>query len=177
MKMKMKMKMKTTTETKLKKYCAAWALVLACLFLSSCSLIPGYVEPEDQSVVAAMGFDADGDGVTVSVQLAEGRVLTGRGGSVEDAISSLVAGETRTLEVTHLAVIALGKGIDVEWLEKIMDYCKRNEDVSVSAQLVSCTDAEALLSLDGARGYELSGAIGSGRENASVGAECRLYQV
>ena len=171
---------------KSKKFCAAFCVALTVIFashcLSSCSLIPGYTEPEEQAIVSAIGFDVASDSVRVTVGISEeggkqSRTLTGEGESIEEAVSYISASETSTLEVAHLAIIVLGRGIDSSWFGKIMDFCDRNEEISIAAQLVSCSDAEALLSADGASGYDISGAISSRREGSSVGAEARLYQV
>ena len=171
---------------KIRKFCVAFCVSLTVIFAShslvSCSLVPGYTEPEEQSIAAALGFDASDGNVKVTVQISESegkksRAISGEGATIESAVSSLVAGETKAIETAHVSIIALGKGIDAAWFAKIMDYCARNEDISVSAQLISCTDANALLSIESAGGYELSGAISKSRENSSVGAECRFYQI
>lgn len=157
-------------------------LVLMALFLSSCSFIPGYIEPEDQYVVSAIGFDVTDGGISVSVEVIDSdpkksRVLSGEGGSIEEAISVLLAEETKTLEVSHCAMIALGRGIGAEWLRHIMDYCNRNEDITVAAHVVATSDARSLLSISDVSGYDLVGSISEGRENSGVGRESRFYQV
>ena len=159
-----------------------FTLASVTLFLSSCSFIPGYVEPEDQYVVSAIGFDATDGEIAVSVEVIDSdpkksRVLNGEGASIEEAISALLSGETKTLEVSHCAMIALGKGIGAEWLRLIMDYCNRNEDITVAAHVVAASDARSLLSISDVSGYDLVSSISEGRENSGVGRESRFYQV
>ena len=53
-------------------------------FLASCSAIPGYLEPEEQLVVSALGFDAVSDRISVTAQIVSGadsgsRALFGEG--------------------------------------------------------------------------------------------------
>ena len=153
-----------------------------CLFLSSCSALAGYSEPEDSLVAAAIGFDADGERIKVSVQVSEGaggkesRILSGEGASIEGAMISLSAGETKRIEYSHAAAVVIGRGIDPVWFGKIMRFCDENEEFSVSARLVSASDAGGLLSPDGFSGYELLSMITSG-VGSHLSAESRLYQV
>ena len=164
------------------KIIAACTLVIAAASLFSCSMIPGYAEPEEQAIVSAIGFDADGELLTVTIQLAESeneknRTVSGSGRSIESAISSISASETRSLEVSHLAVIVLGNGIDRARFEMVLDFCKRNEELSISAMLISASNARTLLSSPDASGYKLTGVITSERESSSFGREARLYRV
>jgi hypothetical protein len=174
------------TSAVIRRLCAAIvitsAVAVAAPLLSSCSMIPGYAEPEDQAVVTAIGFDVDGELLTVTVQLSEAggeeiRAISGTGRSIDAAISAISASETRTLEVSHLAIVALGRGVDRSWFEGIVDFCKRNEEIPISAMLVSTSDARALLSLPDTSGYKLTGIITSERESSSLGVEARLYKV
>lgn len=157
---------------------------LLCLLLSSCSAIPGYSEPENSLVATALGFDplVDGEGIRVSVQVSEGadgkgrRTLSGEGTSIEGAIASLSASETKRIEYSHVAVVVLGTGTDGDVIQKILEFCDKNEEISVSARLISADGSEGLLSDGGFSGYELLSMITSG-VGASLSAEDRLYQV
>ena len=160
---------------------SALALMLSA-FLCSCSMIPGYIEPEEQYILSALGFDLIEDGIVeVSASLAVGErgemCAYGRGESIEEAISSLTAGLKLGLESSHCGVIVLGAGIEGEWLRSILGYCQRNEELAISAALVSASSARELLSLEDVSGFELAGSVSKSRENAAFGAENRFYQV
>jgi hypothetical protein len=156
------------------------ATLVFCLLFSSCSAIEGYSEPEDSLIAMAVGFDAEGDKISVSVQVSdggdEGRALSGEGENIFSALARIGASESKKIEYSHVAAIVLGRGINAEWFGKIMDFCRESEEISVSAHVVSSTDASALLSPDGFGGYEILSMLSSGvGENFS--AEGRVYRL
>ena len=167
---------------KIKNRAISLVAVILAAFLCSCSMIPGYIEPEEQYILSALGFDLIGDGIVeVSASLAVGErgelCAFGRGESVEEAISSLTAGLKLGIESSHCGVIVLGAGIEGEWLRSILGYCRRNEELAISAALVSASSARELLSIEDVSGFELTGSVSKSRENAAFGAENRFYQV
>jgi len=167
---------------KIKLYCAALTLILAALIFPSCSAIPGYSEPEEQAVVCAIGFDVVDGRVKVTLQLAESggekfRSVEGDGRSIDEAVAYITAKESSSLEVSHLAIVAIGRGIDKSWFDNILDFCDRGDAISTSANLISTNDANALLSIEDASGYRLSEMISSTREDSSLGAQSRLYKI
>ena len=154
--------------------------IFTVVVLSSCVAVSGYAEPESQYIVSAMGFDVSGGRVEVSAEIIDGgseRILSGVGSSIEQAISALLAQETKSLEVSHCAILVLGENADAEWIEKISGFCRRNEDITVAAQLVSASNAKELLSIEGVNGYDLASTVSKNHENAAFGAESRYYSV
>ena len=157
------------------------ALLLAAL-LPSCAMIPGYSEPSDQKIVSAIGFDADSEGITVSLKTVatektQSELISGKGATIEIAISSALADQKSAPEVSHCALAVLGEGIDDLWLSKILDYFSRNDSLTAAAYFVSASNAEKLLSLEGVSGYDLARAIGEVGENPGMDAESRYYRI
>ena len=171
--------MKRAKNKTLKTLCAL-ILLFASVFLLSCSMIRGYSEPEDQLVVSLMGFDIEDGDVRVSLAIAADgerggeRRVSGIGKTVEDALSTIAAAESKTLDGAHLAVIVLGRGVDNEKLLEIARFCKENVDISVAVRLVSATDAKGLI--EGFSGYGLLGMLTEG-DGAPFSSESRLYTV
>ena len=152
-------------------------LALALVF-SSCSAIGGYSEPEDSLVAMAVGFDRDGDMIRVSLQLSSGgegyRTAVGEGETIEDALFSILSSESKSAEFSHVGVIALGRGLDGNDVDKILNFLQDHEEISLSARLVSTSDASQLLSADGFGGYEMVAMLSNG-VGAPLSAESRIY--
>ena len=158
------------------------ALLTLSSLLPSCAMIPGYSEPSDQKVISAIGFDSEGDGITVymktvATESAPSELLQGNGDSIEIAISSLLSEEQSVPEASHCALAVLGDGVDQIWLTKILDYFARNDTLTSSVYFVTATSAKALLSIEGVSGYELARAIGECGENPGMDAESRYYRI
>lgn len=158
------------------------AVLLACLFLVSCSSVYGYSEPEDRYIVSALGFDSDGGMLTVSARIvtkdeSEVKVFSGSGEGVEYAMSHIKGADAKQLETGHLAVIVIGDGVGGNELSEILDYCKRNDDITIGVRLASAHRASALLSLEGADGYTLTGALRDGKDGSGYTGGSRFYEV
>jgi hypothetical protein len=156
--------------------------VLCALSLSSCSFIPGYTEPEDQYIISALGFDQEGGELVVSAQTSseEGEVLDvyrGRGESVEYAMAHLEGTDARRIELGHCAMILIGESISPERLAEILDYCRRNDDVTVSAGVGAAHNAFELLSHSRASGYSLIRAMRQGEDGSGVSVGSRFYAI
>ncbi len=147
--------------------------------LSSCSVIPGYSEPEDRYIVSAMGFDMKEDTLAVSVQIVDGeetRVCTGKGESVWQAMAHIEGADAKQLEISHCALILMGDSLGASEIKEVFDYCRKNNDITVGAKVASTRDAFALLSL-GADGYELLGAIRDSGDGLGFTGGSRFYEI
>lgn len=148
------------------------------LIFSSCSAIGGYSEPEDSLVAMAIGFDREGDALRVSIQLSSGgdgyRTAVGEGADVESAIGSIMSGESKTLEYSHVGIVALGRGLYADDVADILKFCNSSKEISLSARLISTFDASLLLSADGFGGYEMVAMLTSGI-GSPISADSRLY--
>lgn len=156
--------------------------ILACLILVSCSAIPGYSEPEDRFIVSALGFDVIDGAMRVSAQIVAGegepeRVCVGKGESVEQAMAHIEGADAKQLETSHCALILIGDSVEKEALAEILDYCRRNDDITIGAKVASAHDAGALLSLEGADGYELLGALRESSDGAGFAGGSRFYEI
>ncbi|MCI6502383.1 MAG: hypothetical protein MSA49_04025 [Clostridia bacterium] len=152
------------------------------LFLSGCSAIPGYTEPEDQYIVSALGFDVR-DGflsVTARVDRADGAkplVFEGQGKNVEYAISHLGGSDEKRLETGHCALLVIGAGVTPSYLAEILSYCGRNDNITVAAHVAAAFDAGALLRTESGSGYRLIGALRAKGDGTGLGEESRFYEI
>lgn len=158
------------------------AALIAAAALPSCAMIPGYSEPSDQKILSAIGFDADSGGITVllktvATEKSEAELISGKGATIEIAISSALADQKSPPEVSHCALAVLGEGIDDAWVSKILDYFSRNSSLTAAAYFVSASNAEKLLSIEGISGYDLARAIGEVGENPGMDTESRYYRI
>ena len=154
--------------------------VLPLLF--SCSAIPGYNEPEDQHIVSALGFDEGDGGLLVSVRTVSEdgkstKVYTGVGDSVEYALAHLEGGDSKRLETGHCAVIVIGDSISGSRLSEIIEHCRRNDSITISARFASAHSARELLSCDSADGYSLLGSLREGGDGNGLGKGSRFYEI
>lgn len=153
--------------------------VILCFF--SCSFIPGYTEPEDQYIISALGFDEDKDGLVVSAQTSsetgETRVYRGRGDSVEYAMAHLEGTDEKRIELGHCAMILIGTSVSADRMREILEYCRRNDDVTVSAGVAAAYDAFELLSHKDASGYSLIRAMRQGEDGSGISVKSRFYAI
>ena len=139
----------------------------------------GYSEPEDRYIVSAIGFDVVEGAMAVSVQIACGessRVCRGVGESVWQAMAHIEGADARQLEISHCALIIVGDSLGAGEIGEVLDYCRKNNDITVGAKVASARDAFALLSL-GADGYELLGAIRDGYDGVGFVGGSRFYEI
>lgn len=157
-------------------------VILAVLFLVSCSSVYDYSEPEDRYIVSAMGFDSENEVLTVSARIvtedeSQVTVFSGSGESVEYAMSHIKGADAKQLELSHLAVIVVGSGVDADELSEIFDHCRSNADITVGVRIASAHSARELLSLEGADGYTLTGALRDGQYGSGFSGGSRFYEV
>jgi len=166
---------------RLMKYMTVFTLTAAAVMTVGCAPM-GYVEPEEVATVSAIGFDSSEGGVRVSVQTAEKggesvKVISGEGESVSFALSHLSGADTRRLELSHCAVIVLGNGVTRETVGEIFDFCARNRDITDAVLFVAAHDANELLSLDSAAGFDMVSAMRPSAEGAGMFSKNRFYEI
>ncbi len=169
-----------TRISKRRRMCKAAALILILPLLTACSMSSGYTEPEESLVVSAIGFDKLGGAYSVTVQIIDGdahRAVTAVGDTTDSALTAILKGESRTLEMSHCAVAVLGEGIESEEFYEVMDHLKRNKNLTLSADVVTAESAEALLSLEDVSGYDIAAALRPHKNRLGLGEECRFYEV
>ena len=156
------------------------ALTAICLSFVSCSAVMGYGEPEERLIASALGIDGDGEKITVSLRVSgvgSGVLLKGEGGSVESAMAHLRGGDSKMPELSHLAVIVMGDGIDEEAMSEIFEYCRANREITVGVSLTAAYNAEELLSVETADGYSLSAALREGRGGVGFASGSRFFEI
>ena len=149
----------------------------AVLSLSGCGGY--YTEPEDTVTVSAMGFDLSESGVRVSLQsVTDGKstdIISGEGESVSFALAHL-SGEKPT-ELSHCALIVIGDGMGKERLTEIFELCREKREIGDTVLIAATHDAKALLSLDGAVGYDVVGSMRAHPESAGLFSKNRFYEL
>ena len=152
-------------------------LLLCCVFLSSCSLVEGYGEPEDRYMVSAIGFDRSGDSIEVVVQIIDGEeilVRRGAGDSARQAMAHIEGADEKQLEISHCALIVIGDRVNGDSLADIFEFCRKNSDITVGVKVVSAYNAAELLAADG---YRLLGAVRDDDSGVGFTAKSRFYEI
>ena len=154
------------------------AAVLCTLFLCSCASVYGYGEPEDKLTVSALGFDGDGESISVVARSAvDERIFIGEGESVDGAMSHIKGADEKGLELSHLALVVVGDGIGDTEMKEILDFCLRNGDVSVGVSFAAAHSARELLSSPEGDGSRLASAIREGKDGSGYTKGCRFYEI
>ena len=126
------------------------------------------MEPEQNLFVSALGIDHTKSGMTVYAESARSSLesdenkalLSGFGETLPEAINNLRASTPQKLDLSHCAIIAVGKRTkDTE--KALYKYILSRPEEMLSVYIVACDNAEELLSCTGASpvGYELSHAL------------------
>lgn len=161
----------------------AWALSgLLCLslcLLCGCRTVGGR-EPEQGALVAAVGVDAVGTQVRVSLEVllvsegegVERRVLSAVGADARLAYAAVTEGFVRELLFGHCAVLMLGDGITDETATAFLT----DASLPPELQVVTAEDAHALLSVEAlatpAVGYELQAIL-----SRCAAKNCRVFEL
>lgn len=165
--------------------CAAF---LACVLLSSCSY---HTEPEQIYPVSAMGFDADQNGirVTVEIAVADGEksadsksvCFSQTGACVEEALRSMKDGLPRELIFSHCALAVFGEGLTKGQMQEIFAFAGVEDGLPLAAEVVITQNAERLLRSEyffgAAVGYEIPQILEQERLRRGVELPCGIYRL
>ena len=183
----LEMKIPRKMKKKLKKLPKFMGLFLLTAVMAATAVTVGcapasYSEPEEVSTVSALGFDVSEKGIRVSVQTAEKggesvKVISGEGESVSFALSHLSGGDERRTELSHCAVIVIGDGVEGDLLREIFELCESDDDITDAVLLVGTHDACALLSLEGAAGFDMVSAMRPSSDGAGMFSKNRFYEI
>ncbi len=172
----------------MKKRLLSSCLLISLLFcLSAC----GGSEPEQVYLVSAVGFDGDGDGVTLSVEVPvsragdskglECKLFVGRGARVEDALREVTAGLSRELFFGHCALMVLGEGLSAEQSDEAFEFASSEVFISLAAQVVFTPNAKALLEGGGlsspAAGYDLPAILRETEGLLGIRTHSQIYEL
>ncbi len=163
-----------------------FTLILSCLLLLGCHA----VEPEEVYLISALGFDKTDSGVRLVAEVPltreseadkmEVRIFEGNGRSAPAALEDMKTGLAKQLEFGHCALAVLGKGIEGEVLDEVLE-CLRSWQIPLSATVVYSPDARDLLgqgSLSApAVGYEIPDILRLISRERGVNFRCRVYEV
>lgn len=160
------------------------AVILCTLFLFSCTAVYGYSEPEEKYTVSALGFDKDGAGFSVTARVSDDKeggdrvkLFFGSGESVSTAMSHIKGADSKGLELSHLAAVVVGDGIGIEEMGEIFEFCRNNRDIAVGVCFAAAHSAQGLISVSEWDGYELTGALRSGKGGSGYALGCRFYEL
>lgn len=147
------------------------ALVLATTFimLCGCEKYSDYKEIESRLFVSALGIDETASGITLYVESAVSnnqadgykvQVLTGTADTILEAFDNIKTATPLSLDLSHLAVIILGKRKD-DTEKKLGEYLLSKPEDLLSCYLVSSDSAKELISCGNETpvGYSLSYAL------------------
>ena len=165
------------------------AVVLLALTLSGCGVNR---EADRQYTVSALGFDCAQGRLLCSAEVLvvnsessdreiATEVFTAAGSTPAECVYDLGTLLAKRLLLSHCGIIAVGDSIGAADLKQIIDYCVDEEQISLSAYLVSTPDAAALLSgkTEAALtiGYELMGFLDRAAEDTGVMYGSRIYEI
>lgn len=163
----------------LRRFAAILAAAFAVLLLASCRDFRGQ-EPERGALVAAIGADADGDGIRLSLEVlvpregdeAERRVLSAAGPTAAEAYAAALSGFPRAPLFGHCAVMVFGDGIPDDMLAALLS----EQTLPPEMQAVTAPNAAELLRLGElstpAVGYDLQAILSRNRQ-----VNCRIYEL
>lgn len=163
----------------LRRFAAILAATFAVLLLASCRDFRGQ-EPERGALVAAIGADADGDGIRLSLEVlvpregdeAERRVLSAVGPTAAEAYAAALSGFPRAPLFGHCAVMVFGDGISDDTLAALLS----EQTLPPEMQAVTAPNAAELLRLGElstpAVGYDLQAILSRNRQ-----VHCRIYEL
>ncbi len=159
------------------------------LALTSCTVGE---EPERIYTVAAVGFDAVGDNIRISVEVPIVRetaakeepkttVFSGEGKDVREALRHLTSGLSKRLVFSHCALMVLGESLDRERLTEAFAFADTGIYLPLAAQVVSAPNARELL-LSGslsapAVGYEISEILEREFSLLGIRPPCKIYEL
>lgn len=169
------------------------SIALAVIFCFSLCGCKGENSGSDRRfTVAALGFSSDGALINVFAETVivnsedpeispEARVIGGTGATISEALDKIGACLSRPILLNHCAVIALGEDMTAGWLDKICDYCFKENRITMSAYMVSVKDPNMLLSrgpeASVAVGYDIMGMIEQQSERTGLAYNSRYFEV
>ena len=163
-------------------------VILSFIFLlSGCAGTKPVSSKTEQYIVSALGFDFD-NGFKVSAEAvivgtegtskAEAKVITGQGKTIEEAFYELRKKTSQPLLLSHCGLLLLGEDIN---FEEVLEYAKKNKELTLSVFLGATDNAEQLLNLEAvssiAIGYDLVGMIEQQEESEGENFKNRFYEI
>lgn len=129
------------------------------LSLCGCSLSDAVAGEKQEYIVSAFGFDHEGKQIKMLVEAIvvntdelssekETVLIEGVGEAPQEAMALILSQITQPLTLGHNAIIAVGEKVTASQFDSIIDFCKSNEQINLSAMLVSCKSAKELLSCE-----------------------------
>ena len=176
----------------MKKYFICLAVLFLCFTLCGCSVLGEKAKDDRNFMVAAIGFEADGELISVSVEtiiinseLPESApvpaVLTGTGVTISEALDSIGSSLAKPMILNHCGVIVIGERMTKYWFDKICDYCFYENRITLSAYMISAESPNKLLSgkpeSSVAVGYDIMGIIEQQSARTGISHTSRYFEI
>lgn len=169
-------------------------ILCVCLVFSlcGCSAREAISSDKQEYIVASLGFDKKDSNYAMFLEAIvvntedmnadkQNIVLQGIGDSIDEAYSQIICKITQPLSLGHNAVTVIGRSVDSEMLEEILNYCSENKELNIGTMLISTESAEKLLECESvssvAVGYDLMSMLEVSEEETGQSIENRLYEV
>lgn len=162
-------------------------LIFLCML---CGCI-GYEESDSRYIVSALGFDSDGDNISVAAEviavgegsaaeLPETRIFTSVGKTPASAVYNLGSSLSKGLLMEHCGVVVLGSGIDRGQMKEIFEYCRKENELNLAVYMITAENATELISVKPLSaitiGYEIMGIIERSTEENGISYSNRFYE-
>lgn len=121
--------------------------VIFTLILSLCGCFD-YKEIEDSYIVSAVGFDKSGEEFILCLETAnndKNRVFSASGSDFNEAFKNIGKQFAKKAEFSHTACVILGDSLNAEMQKSALEFCRKAENLSLSARVVWTKSAEKLL--------------------------------
>ena len=127
------------------------------LIFGGCTLSKSFTPLSHEYLVSAIGFDEFDDEICVTIEAVvvnsedpevekKNERLNGRGKSLDIAMKNAIAQASQPIELSHCAVVAIGKSVGEDYITEICKYIYNENEMTLSVNLISTENAEELLS-------------------------------
>lgn len=167
-----------------------------CLCISVIVLLSGCnnweLNDNGKYIVSAIGIDKSQNDYVLSVEAVvvnsedserdiENLVFDGVSSTLEKAWVKAVEKSAKPLSLSHCAVVVLGQSIKSSDLEKIIEFCIKKEDLTVSVGFIRCFTAKEILSQKPfssvAVGYDIASILETQYTQNKKSFNNRLYEI
>lgn len=174
-----------------KLFCLLPVIILITLTFGGCKGVRDYVEPDQQYLISAIGFDSENGKIKMSAEAIavrqedresgiESVIFTGYGKTVNDAFIEIYSYIANNPVFSHCGVFILGDSLNEEQLENIFGFVYDESEISFDAYIIASDDAEKLLKAkpisSPVLGYDLMGLIKQRTDSWKLKYTSRIYE-
>lgn len=167
------------------------AVAFIVMLLCGCSAKEAIASDKQEYIVASLGFDSKGSKIEMFIEaivvntddLDEDKqsiIMSGIGGTIEEAYSEIISEITQPLSLGHNAVTVIGSGLSSGQLESVFEFCRSTPQINPATMLIYCDSANKLLACEPlssiAVGYDIMSMIEVTEEQKGTIFKNRLYE-